>query len=193
MNATALAFELDDTLSRRPLPAVARPTVEAGEDSVTGVAGIVLWGELLDRLGLVGECDPRDLRPIGPGGYTGGECYRAVVELQLAGGDFLSDRSLLADEATQRLGGGHALASHTTLWRFCAGADLGRAQKAAAVNRAMLRRGVGHGRPARPGAFDHRPRRHLDLDLRAGQGRLGVLLQARGGDEPHGRRVRRDR
>jgi len=140
VNDTALSFELDDTLVRRAWPAVARPVVEASEDSVTGVAGIVLWGELLDRLGLVGECDRRDLRPIGPGGYTGGECYRAVVETQLAGGDFLSDRSLLAGEATQRLRGGHALASHTTLWRFCAGADLGRASKAAAVNRAMLGR-----------------------------------------------------
>lgn len=151
MNATALRFELDDPVISRPFPAVARPAVEAGEDSVTGVAGIVLWGELLDRLGLVGEADRRVLRPIGPGGYTGGECYRAVVELQLAGGDFLSDRSLLADEATQRLRGEHALASHTTLWRFCAGADLGRAQKAAAVNRVMLRRAWAMGAAPAPG------------------------------------------
>ena len=94
---------------------------EATEDSVTGVAGIALWGELLDRLGLVGEADRRNLRPIGPGGYTGGECYRPLVELQLAGGDFLSDRSLLADEATMRLRGTHALPSHTTLFRFSYG------------------------------------------------------------------------
>lgn len=85
MNATALRFELDDKVITRPVPGVAHPVVEVGEDSVTGVAGIVLWGELLDRLGLVGEADRRVLRPIGPGGYTGGECYRAVVELQLAG------------------------------------------------------------------------------------------------------------
>ncbi|MEZ5222028.1 MAG: hypothetical protein R2743_11090 [Ilumatobacteraceae bacterium] len=32
------------------------------------------------------------------------------------------------------------LPSHTTLWRFCAGADLGRVSKAAAVNRTMLAR-----------------------------------------------------
>ncbi|HUP69173.1 MAG TPA: IS1380 family transposase [Acidimicrobiales bacterium] len=151
MKATALAFELDDTIAKRSWPAVAHPLVEAGEDSVTGVAGIVLWGEMLDHLGLVGECDRRVLRPIGPGGYTGGECYRAVVETQLAGGDFLSDRSLLADEATQRLRGEHALASHTTLWRFCAGADLGRAQIAAAVNRAMLRRAWAMGAAPGPG------------------------------------------
>lgn len=114
MKATALAFELDDMIVKRPFPAVAHSTVEASEDSVTGVAGIALCGELVDHLGLVGECDRRSLRPIGPGGYTGGECYRAVVETQLAGGDFLSDRSLLANEATQRLRGSHALASHTT-------------------------------------------------------------------------------
>lgn len=151
MNATALAFEIDDPVIPRPFPAVARPVVEAGEDSVTGVAGVVLWGELLDRLGLVAEADRRGLRPIGPGGYTGGECYRAVVETQLAGGDFLSDRSLLADEATDRLRGSHALASHTTLWRFCAQADLGRAQKAAALNRAMLRRAWAMGARPAPG------------------------------------------
>lgn len=151
MNATALAFELDDAVVRRPSPSVAHPVVEAGEDSVTGVAGVVLWGELLDRLGLVGECDRRSLRPIGPGGYSGGECYRAVVETQLAGGEFLSDCSLLADEATQRLRGDHSLASHTTLWRFCAGADLGRVSKAAAVNRAMLRRAWAMGAAPPPG------------------------------------------
>ncbi len=109
------------------------------DDEVTGVAGVALWGPLLDRLGLVEAADRRGLRPIGAGGYSGGECYRTLVEVLLAGGDFLSDRSLL-DGATQRLRGAHRLPSHTTLWRFCAGADLGRAQKAAAVNRTMLAR-----------------------------------------------------
>lgn len=151
MNVTALSFPLEDTRISRPMRAVAHPVVEASEDSVTGVAGITLWGELLDRLGLVDEADRRRLRPIGPGGYTGGECYRAVVETQLAGGDFLADRSLLADEATQRLRGAHTLPSHTTLWRFCAGADLGRASIAAAVNRAMLRRAWAMGARPAPG------------------------------------------
>jgi len=113
------------------------PTVSA--DDVTGVAGVALWGPLLDRLNVVDVADRRGLRPIGPGGYSGGECYRALVEVLLAGGDFLSDRSLLAG-ATQRLRGAHRLPSHTTLWRFCAGADLGRAQQAAAINRTMLAR-----------------------------------------------------
>jgi len=53
---------------------MAHPVAEASEDSVTGVAGVALWGEMLDHLGLVGEADRRNLRPIGPGGYTGGEC-----------------------------------------------------------------------------------------------------------------------
>lgn len=140
MNATALAFELEDTRIGRPRQPVPTPVVTPSEDSVTGVGGVALWGPLLDRLGLVEEADRRNLRPIGAGGYGGGECYRAVVETQLAGGDFLSDRSLLADEATCALRGRHSLPSHSTLWRFCAGADLGRAARAAAVNRAMLRR-----------------------------------------------------
>ncbi len=140
MKTTAMLFEIGVPTTARSLPRVARVTVEQGEDDVTGVAGIVLWGELVDHLGLVGEADRRNLRPIGPGGYSGGECYRAVVETQLAGGEFLSDVSLLGDRATRRLRGGHALPSHTTLFRFLAGADLGRVQKAAAVNRAMLRR-----------------------------------------------------
>jgi hypothetical protein len=151
VNATALLFPVEDMVVERPGREVAHPVVEASEDSVTGVAGIALWGELLDRLGLVAEADRRVLRPIGPAGYTGGECYRAVVEVQLAGGDFLSDRSLLADEATQRLRGEHALPSHTTLWRFCAGADFGRVQTAAAVNRAMLRRAWAMGAAPDPG------------------------------------------
>ncbi len=48
-------------------------------------------------------------------GYTGGECHCPIVELQLAGGDFISDVSLLRVEATQRLRSSVALPSHTTL------------------------------------------------------------------------------
>ena len=71
---------------------------------MNATAGVVLWGPLLDRLNLVGVADERLLRPIGPGGYSGGECYRTLVEVLLAGGEFLSDRSLLAGttEATNR-------------------------------------------------------------------------------------------
>ncbi len=151
MKTTPALFETADTVIARPARRVARPVVEATEDDLTGIAGVALWGELLDHLGLVAEADRRQLRPIGPGGYSGGECYRAVVETQLAGGDFISDRSLLAGEATRRLRGEHALPSGTTLWRFLAGADLGRVKRAEAVNRTMLRRAWAMGAGPAPG------------------------------------------
>jgi hypothetical protein len=151
VNSTPLLFDIQDMVVSRPFQRVAPVVVEATEDDVTGVAGIALFGELLDHLGLVQAADRRGLRPIGPGGYTGGECYCPVVELQLAGGDFISDVSLLKDEATQRLRGSHALPSHTTLYRFLAGADLGRVAKAMAVNRDMLRRAWAMGAAPQPG------------------------------------------
>jgi len=151
VKTTATLFEIGDPVATRAWQRVAPVVVEATEDDVTGVAGIALVGELLDHLGLVEVANRRGLRPIGPGGYTGGECYRPVVELQLAGGDFISDVSLLQDRATQRLRGNHALPSHTTLYRFLAGADLGRVTKAAAVNRDMMRRAWAMGAAPAPG------------------------------------------
>jgi len=151
VQTTVPLFETEDTVITRPRRSVAHPVVAATEDDLTGIAGVTLWGELLDRLGLVAEADRRVLRPIGPGGYSGGECYRAVVETQLAGGDFISDRSLLAGEATQGLRGQHVLPSGTTLWRFLAGTDLGRVKKAEAVNTAMLRRAWAMGAGPEPG------------------------------------------
>jgi hypothetical protein len=38
------------------------------------------------------------LRPIGPGGYSGGECYQAAAELEFASGDFLSDQGCRDDD-----------------------------------------------------------------------------------------------
>jgi Transposase DDE domain group 1 len=139
VKTTATLFDAGLIIAR-PVREAANPTVSVSDDQVTGVGGAALWGPLLDRLGVVAEADRRRLRPIGPSGYSGGECYRALVEILLAGGDFLSDRSLLAGDATALLRGAHRLPSHTTMWRFCAGADLGRAAKAAAVNRSMLAR-----------------------------------------------------
>jgi len=138
VNATALLFDAGETVAR-PGREAARVVVETAGEDVTGIAGAALWGPLMDRLNLVDVADEIGLRPIGLGGYSGGECYRTLVEVLLAGGEFLSDRSLLAG-TTQRLRGSHRLPSHTTLFRFCAGADLGRVQKAAAVNRTMLAR-----------------------------------------------------
>lgn len=74
-----------------------------------------------------------------------------MVELHLAGGDFLSDVSYLQDEATQPLRVSHALPSHTTLFRFLAGADLGRVMRAGATNRDMLRRAWAMGAAPPPG------------------------------------------
>jgi hypothetical protein len=138
VNATATLFDAGEIVAR-PRREVARVRVGVAEEDVTGVAGAVLWGPLLDRLNLVDVADGRRLRPIGPGGYTGGECFRTLVEVLLAGGEFLSDRSLL-EGATEQLRGQHGFPSHTTLFRFCAGADFGRVNKAAAVNRTMLAR-----------------------------------------------------
>ena len=137
---TGLLFEVPDVVLARPTRAVPAPVVSASADDVTPVAGVALWGPLLDRLNVVEEADRRGLRPIGAGGYSGGTCYRALSEVLLAGGDFLSDRSLIADPATAALRGDVALPSVPTLWRFLAGADLGRVAKAATVNRVMLRR-----------------------------------------------------
>ncbi len=80
-----------------------------------------------------------------------------MVELQLAGGDFISDVSLLQDEAAQRLRGSQALPSHTTLYRFLAGADLGRVSKATAVNRDMMRRAWAMGAAPAPGILTIEP------------------------------------
>jgi len=156
VDASALVFELGDVVVGRAARSVAHPVAGASEDPVAGVAGVALCGELSDRLGLVGEADRRNLRPIGPGGYSGGECCRATVGTQLAGGDFFSDRWLLADEDSEVLRGGHALLFHSTFDRFVSGADLGRLQWAAAVDRGDA------GRCGRWGR--HRPRGVLTID-----------------------------
>jgi hypothetical protein len=140
VNATDLLFDVEDAVLTRPGQSVPTAMVSRSEPELTPVAGVALWGPLLDRLNLVAEADRRGLRPIGPGGYTGCQCYRALVEISLAGGDFLSDRTLLADPATTALRGPNTLPSVSTSWRFLAGADLGRVAKAAAVNRILLRR-----------------------------------------------------
>jgi len=140
VNDTDLLFPVEDLRLARVERPVPTPKVSASQEDLTAVSGVALWGPLLDRLNVVAEADRRDLRPIGPGGYSGGQCYRALIETLLAGGDFLSDRALLADPATAALRGEQALPSTSTLWRFVAGADLGRVAKAAAVNRVMLRR-----------------------------------------------------
>jgi hypothetical protein len=46
-------FEIEGPVTARPWRRVAPVVVEATEDDVTHVAGIALFGELLDYLGLV--------------------------------------------------------------------------------------------------------------------------------------------
>ena len=57
----------------------------------------------------------------------------------------------MSDEATQRLRGNQALPSHRTLFRFLAGAELGRAKQAQAKNADVLRRASATGTAAAPG------------------------------------------
>jgi Transposase DDE domain group 1 len=177
VNITAALFDAGK-LGKRPHREVARVVASVSDDEVTGVAGAALWGPLLDRLNLVDVADDRQLRPIRAGGYSGGECYRALVEVLLAGGEFVSDRSSLAG-ATQRLRGAHRLPSHPTMWRFGAGADLGRAAKAGAVNRTMLARAW------EMGAGPQRDRITIDPDATLvdtyGPGKEGSTFTYRGG------------
>lgn len=74
MNVTGLLFDVEGVVLARPKSAVPTPVVTASEDDLTPVVGVVLWGPVLDRLNVVAEADRRGLRPIGPGGYTGGQC-----------------------------------------------------------------------------------------------------------------------
>jgi len=130
----------------------------------------------------VAEADRRGLRPIGPGGYSGGLCYRALVEILLAGGDFRSDRALLADPATTALRGTNALPSVSTSWRFLAGADLSRVAKAGAANRVILRRAWA------AGAAPEGDRLTIDPDATRvavyGPGKQGSAFSRTG--QPHG-------
>lgn len=153
VNDTTALFDLEEVTRARPHKAVPKPVVAASEDDITGVSGAALWGPLLDRLNLVGLGDAVGLRPIGPGGYTGGECLRALTETLLAGGDVHTDVDVLRGEATQRLRGPHALPSHDTLWRFCRGADLGRCAKAGKVARALIARAWALGAAPDPGVL----------------------------------------
>ncbi len=142
VNVTGTLFEVEEPALARPRESVPNPQVEASQDDLTGIAGVALWGPLIDRVGLVGVADAVGLRQVGPGGYTGGECLRALVETMLAGGDFLTDVDLLRDPATAALRGGRRLPSHDTLWRFVNDADIGTVGRAAGVNRVLLARQV---------------------------------------------------
>src|SRR5450759_4104168 len=71
------------SISRMPCWRVQRGRCRATGGRVGGGSGagrwVALWGQLLDRLNVVAEAERRGLRPIGPGGYTGGEGDRAAA------------------------------------------------------------------------------------------------------------------
>ena len=76
--------------------------------------------------------------PNRPGWLWRGRVYPGrLMGISIAGGNFLADRSLLADPATAALRGSNRLPSVPTLWRFLTGADLGRVAQARAVDRTM--------------------------------------------------------
>lgn len=154
VKATSRLFEVEEPVDVRPRGGVPEPVVEASEEDLTPLAGVALWGPLLDRLGLVGLADDVGLRQVAANGFSGGECLRALVETMLAGGDFLTDVELLRDDATSMLRGGRALPSHDTLWRFCDEAtDLGRVAKAGKVLRRLIARAWGLGAAPDPGVL----------------------------------------
>jgi hypothetical protein len=64
--------EIEDRVVTRVLRRVGRVAVRASGEHVTGVGGIAVCGEVLDRLDRVEVADRYHLRPIGPGGCSGG-------------------------------------------------------------------------------------------------------------------------
>lgn len=55
MNDTGLLFDVEDELLARPARSVPAPVVAASEEDFTPVAGVALWGPVLDRLNVVAE------------------------------------------------------------------------------------------------------------------------------------------
>lgn len=167
VNGTGLLFDVEDPVLARPARPVPTPVVSGSEAELTPVAGVVLWGPLLDRLNVVAEADRRGLRSIGPGGYSGGACYRALVETLLAGGDFLSDRALLADPATAAAPGQPA-AERGDAVALPRRRRPGPGEQGGGDQPGDVAPGVGRRR--RPGGdpIDDRPGRHPGGHLRAG-------------------------
>ena len=60
-----MLFDVEDEVLTRAACPVPMPVLSAWEGDLTPVAGVALWGPLLDRLNVVAEADRRGLRPIG--------------------------------------------------------------------------------------------------------------------------------
>jgi hypothetical protein len=67
VNDTGLLFDVEDELLARPARSVPSPVVAASEEDLTPVAGVALWGPLLDRLNVVAEADLARSAPDRPG------------------------------------------------------------------------------------------------------------------------------
>ena len=64
MNDTGLLFDVEDELLARPARSVPAPVVAASEEDFTPVAGVALWGPVLDRLFLApvrGSAGPKNV------------------------------------------------------------------------------------------------------------------------------------
>lgn len=53
VNATGLLFDVEDAVLACPARPVPTPVVGASGEDLTPVAGVALWGSLLDRLNVV--------------------------------------------------------------------------------------------------------------------------------------------
>ena len=184
------------SISRMPCWRVQRGRCRATGGRVGGGSGagrwVALWGQLLDRLNVVAEAERRGLRPIGPGGYTGGECYRALVKpCSPAGTSCPTGRCWPTRPPPRCAAGTHCrVFKSAALWRFLAGADLGRVTKAAATNRALLSRAraaamAAGGAPDVTGSFITAPACGLfALTLRVGRPDLPAQHERQVGDCP---------
>jgi hypothetical protein len=145
-------------LQVRAYPRTPRVEITASDLDITPHAGLALVGPMLDRLGLEPLIDERLKLFQRERGYTEGELCRAIVETQVAGGDFCSDVRLLAAPATRGLRGDRAVPDPSTLTRFLRRATIGTATALQGILSELLRRAW------RAGAGPEGEVLYLDLD-----------------------------
>ena len=66
VNDTGLLFDVEDEVLAGPARSVPAPVVSGSQEDLTPVAGVALWGPLLDRLNPVAEADRRGRARSGP-------------------------------------------------------------------------------------------------------------------------------
>jgi hypothetical protein len=109
VNATGLLSDVEDAVLTRPGKSVPSPMVSRSEQDLTPVAGVALWGPLLDRLNLVAEADRRGPRPIGPAATPADSATGRWWRFCSPVGTSCPTGRLLADPATTALRGTNAL------------------------------------------------------------------------------------